>query len=289
MLIANPLFDSAFKFLMKDLKVARYFLSVLLNREIEIEGFEATEDDLINQSRETGFSTQRMDFHATLIEENGIKRKVLIELQKSPTLTDISRFRRYLAKAYYDTDTLPKNAEHNEIISIYILGFKLNTPVAVVKTSTKLIDASTQELLDANTDDDTFMRKLHHESIFIDTTKLTHKMQNRVDRLLAVFNQDYITDNKYSLDIPLDNFPKIDEELCLLNRLNYALLDKELRHELSVQAEYQLVVENSQKQAQYEGETKAKIEIAKSMKNEGDSIEKISRITGLTQEQIDKL
>ena len=182
MLIANPLFDSAFKFLMQDLTVARHFISVILNRNIEVEGFEATEDALINANSETGFSSQRMDFHATITEKNGTKRKVLIELQKSHTLTDISRFRRYLAKSYYDTDNLPKNIQHEEIISIYILGFKLNIPVAVVKTSTQLIDAGTQELLNANTDDDVFMRKLHHESIFIDTTKLTRKMQNRVDR-----------------------------------------------------------------------------------------------------------
>ena len=101
MLIANPLFDSAFKFLMKDLTVARHFLSVILNREIQVEGFEATEDVLINSNSETGFSAQRMDFHATIVEASGNTRKVLIELQKSHTLTDISRFRRYLAKAYW--------------------------------------------------------------------------------------------------------------------------------------------------------------------------------------------
>jgi hypothetical protein len=285
MLIANPLFDSAFKFLMQDLKVARYFIGVLLNREIEIEGFEATEDELINVSRETGFSTQRMDFHATIIEENGVRRKVLIELQKSHTLTDISRFRRYLAKAYYDGDTLSKNNAYDEIISIYILGFKLNTPVAVVKTSTQLIDASTQELIDANTDDDTFMRKLHHESIFIDTTKLTHKMQSLVDRLLAVFNQSYITENKYTLDIPLDILPRIEEELILVNRLNYALLDKELRHKLSVQAEYQKVVDKEN----IDIVDKAKLDIARKLKKRNLPIEYIIEDTGLTKEQIDKL
>ncbi|MFM2344008.1 MAG: hypothetical protein RLZZ210_617 [Pseudomonadota bacterium] len=285
MLIANPLFDSAFKFLMQDLTVARHFISIILNRNIEIEGFEATEDALINTNRETGFSSQRMDFHATIIEENGTKRKVLIELQKSHTLTDISRFRRYLAKSYYDTDTLPKNAEHEEIISIYILGFKLNIPVAVVKTSTQLIDASTQELLNANTDDDVFIRKLHHESIFIDTTKLTNKMQNRVDRLLAVFNQTYITENKFTLDIPVDDLTIPNTDLVLINRLNYALLDKELRHNLSVQAEYQMVIDKEISTV----EQKAKLEIAKSMKNEGLDNNLILKLTSLTQEEIDKL
>jgi len=289
MLIANPLFDSAFKFLMQDLNVARHFISVILNRNIEIESFEATEDALINENSETGFSSQRMDFHATIIEENGTKRKVLIELQKSHTLTDISRFRRYLAKSYYDSDTLPKNTEHDEIISIYILGFKLNIPVAVVKTSTQLIDASTQELLDAHTDDDVFMRKLHHESIFIDTTKLTHKMQNRVDRLLAVFNQSYITESKFTLEVPIDELTIADDDLIVMNRLNYALLDKEVRHKLSVQAEYQMVIDKEEKRVTEQAKYDTTIEIAKKMLRANVAIEDIQIFTNLSIEEISKI
>jgi len=289
MLIANPLFDSAFKFLMKDLTVARHFLSVILNREIQVEGFEATEDVLINSNSETGFSAQRMDFHATIVEASGNTRKVLIELQKSHTLTDISRFRRYLAKAYYDSDTLAKNNQHEEIISIYILGFKLNIPVAVVKTSTQLIDAGTQEILNANTDDDTFMRKLHHESIFIDTTQLTHKMQNRVDRLLSVFNQKYATESKYALDIPIDELTIANDDLIVINRLNYALMDKDIRHKLSVQAEYQNVIDTETDEITRKAEYKKTIEIAKNMLKRNTPIEYIMEDTGLSLEQIQNI
>jgi len=155
----------------------------------------------------------------------------------------------------------------------------------VVKTTTQLIDASTQELLNANTDDDVFMRKLHHESIFIDTTKLTHKMRNRVDRLLAVFNQNYITDNRYALDIPLDDLTIADTDLIVVNRLNYALLDKQLRHELSVQAEYQMVINNEEEKIKHN----KTIEIAKKMKNRNTPIEYIMEDTGLSKEQIENL
>ncbi len=289
MLIANPLYDSAFKYLMQDLNVARHFISVILNRGIDVEGFAATEDVLVNENNISGFSTQRMDFYAIISEENGTKRKVLIDLQKSHTSTDISRFRRYLAKAYYDSDTLQKNDEHIEIISIYILGFKLNTPVAVVKTNTQLIDANTQELLDVNTDDDTFMRKLHHESVFIDTTQLTHKMQSRVDRLLSVFNQGYATQNKYELDIPVDETSIAQDEFLVINRLNYALLDKDVRHNLSVQAEYQKVLNKEQKESELQGKLEGKLEIAKIMKQEGLDIQLISKLTSLNTEEILKL
>ncbi len=296
MLIANPLYDSAFKYLMQDFKVASHFISVILNRDVEVQGFESTEDVLVNEQSLHGFSTHRMDFNAIITEYNGTTRKVLIELQKSHTSTDISRFRRYLAKSYYDSATLPKNNEHVEIISIYILGFKLNLPVAVVRTSTQLIDAHTQELLDANTDDDVFMRKLHHESVFIDTTKLTHKMQNRVDRLLMVFNQNYITENKYELDIPDDAKP-LNEDALLMNRLNYALLDAKVRHELSVQVEYQKVIDKEYREfelkgridGRLEGKLEGKLEIAKGMKMKGLDMSLIVELTGLSEQEISKL
>ena len=296
MLIANPIYDGAFKYLMKDKSIARHFLSVLLNREIALEDFKATEESFIGDASKTGFVSQRMDFHATIIEENGTKRKVLIELQKSHQETDLSRFRQYLSKAYYDADTIQKNHDYQEIIAIYILGFPLDIPVAVVRTSTKLIDASTQQELNAYTDDETFIRQLHHESIFIDVTKLSEKMQTRVDRLLAIFNQKYITSHRYSLDLPTETAAQTlihKDDFRIIERLNSALQNKEIRQHLIAQAEFQLelndMLDKGKLEGKLEGELQKSLEIAKSMKLEGDSIEKIARITKLTKQQIDEL
>jgi hypothetical protein len=41
MIFANPIYDGAFKYLMHDLTVARRFLSILLNREIEVDSFKS--------------------------------------------------------------------------------------------------------------------------------------------------------------------------------------------------------------------------------------------------------
>ncbi|MFM2343877.1 MAG: hypothetical protein RLZZ210_485 [Pseudomonadota bacterium] len=303
MLIANPIYDSAFKFLMKSKDMAKHFLSVLLDREIEIESFDATEDTFINTSNITGFSTQRMDFSATITEPNGKKRKVLIELQKSHTDTDISRFRRYLASAYYDKDNVIKNNEHKEIISIYILGFSLKTPVAVVRTSTQLIDATTGEQLNANTDDETFIRKLHHESIFIDTSKLDKKLNTRIDKLLSIFNQKY-TDknlNNFTLSIPVEKMDSEDVALVLplAEHLNKALMDEPTRSHLMAQEEFNLALErNIQKEkmeavaeavkkAEEDAKQKEKLEMAKALQVEGMPIEMIMRITKLSREEIE--
>jgi len=295
MLIANPIYDSAFKFMMKDKAVAEHFLSVILSRKVELEYFEETEFTVTNTTNITGFSTQRMDFKAIITEENQIKRKVLIELQKSHTDTDIARFRRYLANAYHDKDTVKKNKEHQEIISIYILGFKINTPVAVVKTSTKLIDATTGEELDAHTDDETFIRKLHHESIFIDTTKLSEKSNTRIDKILTIFNQKYTHERNFVLEISENQLEQ--EDILVAKRLEFALFDDKTRDDLTVQEEYTIsLTENIRKEkeqdiqnAELKGLEKGKLEIAKSMKIKGLDIQLIHELTQLTKEQIEKL
>jgi predicted transposase/invertase (TIGR01784 family) len=299
MLIANPLYDGAFKYLMKDKDIARHFLSILLNREIALEGFEATEESFIGDSSKTGFVSQRMDFHATIIDDNGSKRKVLIELQKSHKQTDLSRFRRYLSKAYYDTDTVQKNQAYQEIIAIYILGFPLDIPVAVVRTSTKLIDASTQKELDAFTDDETFIRQLHHESIFIDVTKLSDKMQTRVDRLLSIFNQSHIIkQNPYSLDLPNETVSNISvDDFKIIERLNAALQDRKMREHLIAQAEFQAEINHmldkeeliGEIKGRLEGKLEEKLEIAQKMKKRNTPIEYIIEDTGLSEEQINQL
>ncbi len=299
MLIANPIYDSAFKFMMQDQTVAEHFLSVILSRTVSLEHFEETEFTVTNTVNITGFSTQRMDFKAVITEANNRKRKVLIELQKTHTDTDIAWFRRYLANAYHDNDTLKKNADHQDIIAIYILGFKLNTPVAVVKTSTQLIDATTGNILDANTDDETFIRKLHHESIFIDTTQLNEKTNTRIDKLLTIFNQRYRNEANYVLDISESQFEQND--VLVAKRLAFALLDRKTKTELTVQEEYMTALmsniakekvqaaQEAKQEGRQEGADLAKLTIAKTMLSAGLSTEQIIQFTGLSQEQINAL
>lgn len=225
MKIANPIYDGAFKFLMEDLTVARRFISILLNREIEVDSFKPQEISLNDIEKDSGFSSQRMDFIAIIIEPNNTRRKVLIQLHKGGNRTDVGRFRRCLTANYSKLDI--NNQDLNlEIISIYILDFSLdNIPVAVVKTSTKLIDAITQQEINITIDDESFIRPLHHESIFIDITKLNDRVETKVDKLLAIFNQKFKDDEKYTMTIPNDVEHALREDNIFIKRLENALKD----------------------------------------------------------------
>ena len=75
--IANPIYDVVFKFLMEDQKVARILLSALLKKEIlelEMHRHEYT------SMEQTRISLFRIDFSARLHEADGSEHLVLIEL-----------------------------------------------------------------------------------------------------------------------------------------------------------------------------------------------------------------
>ena len=75
--IANPIYDVVFKFLMEDKKVAKILLSALLKKEIlelEMRRHEYT------SMEQTRISLFRIDFSARLHEADGSEHLVLIEL-----------------------------------------------------------------------------------------------------------------------------------------------------------------------------------------------------------------
>ena len=89
--IANPIYDSVFKYLMEDERVAKTILSALLKRdvvEVEVRKHEYT-----NGSRDK-ISMFRIDFGAKIKQDNGTLKLVLIELQKTWLETETLRFRQ---------------------------------------------------------------------------------------------------------------------------------------------------------------------------------------------------
>ena len=93
MTIANPIYDSVFKFLMEDERVARTILSALLKKNIL--KVEVRPHEYSNSQRDF-LSMFRIDFAATIREDDGQERIILIEVQKTWLQTETLRFRQYL-------------------------------------------------------------------------------------------------------------------------------------------------------------------------------------------------
>ena len=149
--IANPIYDVVFKYMMSDAKIAKIFISAIIDQEIEEINFKPQEHtgELMRTSKEkpedneTFFTVYRIDFAARIKTPEGSKQ-VIIELQKAKFPTDIMRFRRYLGGQYSDsnnTEYINKNKVGIPIINIYFLGHKLEKihGVPLIKVSRQYV------------------------------------------------------------------------------------------------------------------------------------------------------
>jgi len=97
MLIANPIYDLVFKYLMENLEIAKGIISAIIDEEIIHIDFQAKESTIKTPAK---FTFYHLDFIARIRDKQGKSKDVLIELQKTNVLFDILRFRRYLGNQY---------------------------------------------------------------------------------------------------------------------------------------------------------------------------------------------
>ena len=200
MIIANPIYDVVFKYLLDDAEIARALLSTILGEKI-IHLQVKPQETMI--SSETGeIKIFHLDFKATIELVEGGQKTVLIELQKAKKTFDILRFRKYLGENY-TKEEVRKNAKGEvesfslEIVTIYMLGFKLEgINVPVLKVGRKYMDAVTSQEIEAKNE---FIDNLTHESYTIQIPRLKHNQQNQLEEVLEIFSQDFVTDNVHRI------------------------------------------------------------------------------------------
>jgi len=237
MLIANPIYDVVFKYLMEDTEIAKGFISSIIGEEI----VELTLRPQESSSRSSAFDIIifRLDFHAIIKTPQGAYKKILIELQKSKNLADIMRFRRYLGENYRKADEIGEGS-HKEtvplpIIPIYFLGFKLrNIPTPVVKINRQYIDMRTTGVMDV---EEEFIEKLSHDSFVIQIPRLSNNVQTALEWLLTVFNQAYATSDKKTLELSPQAVGKNALLSRMVTRLRLAISEPEIIDKILLEEE----------------------------------------------------
>ncbi len=196
--IANPIYDTVFKYLLEDLDIAREMLSVLLGRNIT--HIEMKPQEVQAEISSESLTVFRVDFKAIIRLPNGDYEKVLIELQKAKHLLDITRFRKYLGDNYQRSDliTLPDGTVQEvplHIVAMYFLGFRLSDEYPkVFKSKPSYTDLVTGEVL-KESPKVPFLELLHHESFIVQIPRLDEGDQTRVEKILSVFNQEQVLED----------------------------------------------------------------------------------------------
>ena len=235
MIIANPLFDVAFKKLLNDDEVAKAIIEALLETKVVKMGltFQTCRKSIDVDDRRLRFL--RVDHSALILDKDGVEQKILVKMRKGSWVEDILRFREYAVAGYLP----PKIDETHSIpiVTIYFLGFELkqiNTPC--LKITGKYTNMLNNAVLDTK---EKFVKLFTHDSYIIQIPRINidKEPQTRLEKILSVFEQK----NFIGYQEGLINYKyPIDDSVVkkMVDVLLHIGADPDKRKELEAEAEF---------------------------------------------------
>ena len=245
--VANPIYDSVFKYIMEDERIAKTMLSALLKKEVV--HVTVRPHEYSNTTRDT-LSMFRIDFAATVREREGNEIKdriVLIELQKTWLNTETLRFRQYLGAQYSNKNNIREAEDKGfayPMVAVYLLGHRVgNIKEPIVYVNHDVFDYNGNVVEDGNMEP--FVESLTHNSIIVQIPLLHGNVNNRLEKVLSVFDQTLVDgDTKQVLKIDEDKFADDNDMLYVLHKLTAAAANSEMRQDMNVEDEYYKAIED---------------------------------------------
>ena len=249
MIVANPIYDVVFKYIMEDERIARTILSALLKTEVvEVH---MRRNEYSNKSRDT-LSIFRIDFGATIRDEKGDRQTILIEIQKSQVDSELLRFRQYLGAQYDNKENMEgagRSTYALPMVAVYLLGHtvgSIEAPVVYVDHQVYDYDRNVVE----GGINDPFVESLTHNSIIVQIPRLHGRINNRLDKVLSIFDQSHVVSerNQQTVDIDPSVYGGDDDMETILRKLMEASCDKDVRREMDVEDEFFSVLKNREEE-----------------------------------------
>ena len=316
--VANPIYDSVFKYIMEDERIAKTMLSALLKKEVV--HVTVRPHEYSNTTRDT-LSMFRIDFAATVREREGDVEKdrvVLIELQKTWLNTETLRFRQYLGAQYSNKNNIREADEKGfayPMVAVYLLGHRVgNIKEPIVYVNHDVFDYNGNIVKEGS--EEPFVESLTHNSIIVQIPLLHGNVNNRLEKVLSVFDQTQVEGNTQQvLKIDEDKYADDNDMLYVLHKLTAAAANSEMRQDMNVEDEYYKAIEDrdtaimqrdkilkeqeeqlsqqneqlSQQSEQLSQQSEQLRNMAKALFAKGMTEEQISEMTGINVENITKL
>ena len=245
--VANPIYDSVFKYIMEDERIAKTILSALLKKEVV--HVTVRPHEYSNTTRDT-LSMFRIDFAATVREKEGNEIKdriVLIELQKTWLNTETLRFRQYLGAQYNNKNNIREADEKGfayPMVAVYLLGHKVgNIKEPIVYVNHDVFDYNGNVVAEGNAEP--FVESLTHNSIIVQIPRLQGNVNNRLEKVLSVFDQTNVEgDTQQVLKIDEDKYADDNDMMYVLHKLTAAAANSEMRQDMNVEDEFSKAIED---------------------------------------------
>jgi hypothetical protein len=246
--VCNPIYDTVFKFLIEDKRVAKILLGAILNKtivDIEIKGHEYA----YSSDEDNNLKLLRFDFAGTIENPDGTKETVTIELQKASEPEEVMRFRKYFGIQMANesnADSVIKYRRNKErtpyevkkprhIYGIFILGHTLGKgfEYPLIKGSTVFYDED-DNVLNFKTQCE-FIKAMTYHLYIIQIPFLPEKPKKPLENILRAFDQRYKLeyDSKY-LELTEDKDSDSDFNV-IFRRLLSAAGDEQLRRNVDAE------------------------------------------------------
>ena len=299
--VANPLYDAVFKYLMEDNRIAKTILSALLKKKVI--DVKIRRNEYANLTRRESISMFRIDFAATILDEDNQPHLMLIELQKTWLPTETLRFRRYLALQYNNEENMRKE-EHGKyvipMVAIYLLGHcvgEIEEPVIYVNHHAYNYDGKKVEAGIP----DPFVESLQHDSIIVQIPLLHGRVNNRLEKVLCLFDQTNVADNKKVIKVDDKQFEGDNDMEYIVRRLQSAAADPDMRYQMNAEDEFfkeleardSLIMEKDGQLKEKDGQLKEKDEMLrkmiKGMQENGMSLDEIAKMLNKTVDEVKQI
>ena len=240
MKIANPVYDTVFKYLMEDERIARTILSALLKKDVV--AVEVRPHEYSNDNHDS-LSVFRIDFGATIRDAEWKDSLLLIELQKTWLETETLRFRQYLGVHYSNPKNIRKDGNALPMVAVYLLGHRVGDIEEPVIYVNKQICSYDSQVVTKGLPN-SFVESLTHDSIIVQIPRLHGQINNRLDMVLSIFDQSRMDENdSHVLKFEDEAYDGDADMTRILHRLTMAAADADMRHKMNVEDEYFSAIE----------------------------------------------
>ncbi len=240
--VVNPIYDTVFKYIMQDEKVAKVLIGNILKTKVVSIQMNNNEYAAMLPDGKKVF---KLDFSATILDKENKQQLVHIEVQKALEEGEIMRFRHYLGAIYMDStkkyQEIIKNPKTKEDITvehplpihtIYILGHELGSGLNnSVMHGENIFKDQDGNIIQIPPNND-YINGLTHTVSFVIAPLTKKNVKTHLDRLLSIFSD--CEPNKEEIEID-EYFDDSDDYRTLMKALQKASVDKQLRGNLELE------------------------------------------------------
>ena len=187
------------------------------------------------------------------------------------------------------------------MVAVYLLGHRvgnINEPIVYVNHD--VFDYNGNIVKEGS--EEPFVESLTHNSIIVQIPLLHGNVNNRLEKVLSVFDQTQVEGNTQQvLKIDEDKYADDNDMLYVLHKLTAAAANSEMRQDMNVEDEYYKAIEDrdtaimqrdkilKEQEEQLSQQNEQLRNMAKALFASGMTEEQISAMTGIKVENITKL